>query len=189
MFAEAGTNTAAPNPLPAAGAINVPPIPNLATAGLGVGPFHSPPTSPLLTSLVPRRPVKSSKPWNCVTQQQIDSCIDLLNLSASAWSPKAHKVFEPNDRRGILEVLRVGKRMEQTTQGIHILDMWPVILSFCGRGWFKPSEGTKSICVGEDEAAGRDAAAGRDSESSSDDAEFTQFSLDAGVGESMGEEE
>ncbi|GMH88071.1 hypothetical protein TL16_g11050 [Triparma laevis f. inornata] len=94
------------------------------------------PPSPPLTSLLPRSPVRSSKPWNCITQLQIDQCNSLINCADSGWSPKTHSVFTPTDRAGILEVLRVGKRLEQTGQGLHILDLWPFILSFCGRGWF-----------------------------------------------------
>lgn len=35
-----------------------------------------------------------------------------------------------------MELLRVGKRLEQQGSGIFI-DLWPLILSFCGRGWFE----------------------------------------------------
>ena len=35
-----------------------------------------------------------------------------------------------------MELLRVGKRLEQTGKGIFV-DLWPEILSFCGRGWFE----------------------------------------------------
>jgi hypothetical protein len=35
-----------------------------------------------------------------------------------------------------MELLRVGKRLELTGTGIFI-DLWPLVLSFCGRGWFE----------------------------------------------------
>jgi hypothetical protein len=35
-----------------------------------------------------------------------------------------------------MELLRVGKRLEQQGKGIFI-DLWPEVLSFCGRGWFE----------------------------------------------------
>ncbi|GMH60168.1 hypothetical protein TrST_g8378 [Triparma strigata] len=95
-----------------------------------------PPPSPPLTSLLPHSPVRSSKPWNCITQLQIDACSSLITSADSGWSPKTHHVFTPTDRKGILEVLRVGKRLEQTGTGLHVLDLWPFILGFCGRGWF-----------------------------------------------------
>jgi ankyrin repeat protein len=158
MFAEMGTNTGnnsiidndngnINNGAPAL--VLPPPIPS--TVNTAAAPFETPPTSPQLASLVPRRPVQSTKPWNCVTQAQIDSCLNLLTLSASAWSPKANSVFEPVDRRGVLEVLRVAKRMEQACEGLRILDMWPLILGFCGRGWFKKSEGTQQTATCTDE--------------------------------------
>ena len=37
-----------------------------------------------------------------------------------------------------MELLRVGKRLEQAGTGIFI-DLWPLVLGFCGRGWFEPS--------------------------------------------------
>jgi hypothetical protein len=36
-----------------------------------------------------------------------------------------------------MELLRVGKRLEQQGTGIFI-DLWPLVLGFCGRGWFEP---------------------------------------------------
>jgi hypothetical protein len=32
--------------------------------------------------------------------------------------------------------LRVGKRLEQEGKGIFV-DVWPELLSYCGRGWFE----------------------------------------------------
>ena len=44
-----------------------------------------------------------------------------------------------------MELLRVGKRLEQNGTGIFI-DLWPTILSFCGRGWFE-TEDSKMLIV------------------------------------------
>ena len=43
-----------------------------------------------------------------------------------------------------MELLRVGKRLELNGTGIFI-DFWPLVLSFCGRGWFEAevSNGSK----------------------------------------------
>jgi hypothetical protein len=35
-----------------------------------------------------------------------------------------------------MELLRVGKRLEQMGTGL-FTDLWPQVLSFCGRGWFE----------------------------------------------------
>ena len=43
-----------------------------------------------------------------------------------------------------MELLRVGKRLEQQGSGIFI-DLWPLVLGFCGRGWFEP-QGSSSSC-------------------------------------------
>lgn len=55
------------------------------------------------------------------------------------WTPERHVLFVPADRASVMEVFRVGKRMEQVGRGI-FLDLWPRVLSFCGRGWFEPLE-------------------------------------------------
>jgi hypothetical protein len=34
-----------------------------------------------------------------------------------------------------MELLRVGKRLEQNE--VIFIDLWPQVLSFCGRGWFE----------------------------------------------------
>jgi len=96
----------------------------------------SPVTSPVLRSMIPSQPVSSSKPWNCLSQQAIDECKDLILKSESSWSPDHHLLFTPHDRKAIMELLRVGKRLEQNGTGI-FLDLWPTILGFCGRGWFE----------------------------------------------------
>ncbi len=97
----------------------------------------TPVSSPVLKAMIPPRPVQSSKPWNCLTQQAIDECRYLLDAAEGHWSPRTHKIFSPNDRRAILELLKVGKRMEQMNKG-YFLELWPEVLSFCGRGWFEP---------------------------------------------------
>jgi hypothetical protein len=45
-------------------------------------------------------------------------------------------LFTPADRRAVIELLRVGKRLEHTGAGIFV-DLGPEVLSFCGRGWFE----------------------------------------------------
>eukprot|EP00980_Cylindrotheca_fusiformis_P005291 scaffold1136_cov146-Cylindrotheca_fusiformis.AAC.4 len=102
----------------------------------------SPVTSPLLRSMIPTQPIKSTKPWNCLTQQAIDECRDLIAKAERSWSPDLHLLFTPQDRKAVMELLRVGKRLEQQGTGIFV-DLWPLVLGFCGRGWFeveKPSQ-------------------------------------------------
>jgi len=97
-------------------------------------------SSPVLKAMIPIRPVQSSKPWNCLTQRAIDECNYLISAAEGHWSPETHnQVFSPADRRAVLELLRVGKRLEQQNTGI-FLDLWPIVLSFCGRGWFEPGQ-------------------------------------------------
>ena len=48
-------------------------------------------------------------------------------------------VEPPADRKAVTELLRVGKRLELQGSGIFI-DLWPEVLSFCGRGWFEVEE-------------------------------------------------
>lgn len=98
----------------------------------------SPVTSPVLRSLIPDQPINSAKPWNCLTQQAIDECKDLICKAEQCWSPDRHLLFTPQDRKAVMELLRVGKRLEQ--QGILFVDLWPQVLGFCGRGWFEPEE-------------------------------------------------
>ena len=92
--------------------------------------------SPVLISMIPARPISSSKPWNCLTQNSIDECKRLLSQAEQHWAPDRHRLFTPADRRAVMELLRVGKRLELTGTGIFI-DLWPLVLSFCGRGWFE----------------------------------------------------
>jgi len=100
----------------------------------------SPPvSSPVLRSMIPIRPVSSSKPWNCLTQRSIDECRLLISEAEGNWSPGRHSLFTPSDRRAVMELLRIGKRLEQQGTGIFI-DLWPLVLGFCGRGWFDVSK-------------------------------------------------
>lgn len=105
-----------------------------------------PVSSPILRSMIPPAPITSSKPWNCLTQGAIDECKTLISQAESCWAPNRHTLFTPADRRAVLELLRVGKRLEQTGSGIFI-DLWPLVLSYCGRGWFEV-EGRVEILAG-----------------------------------------
>ena len=89
--------------------------------------------------MIPSQPISSSKPWNCLSQQAIDECKELISKSEQSWSPDHHLLFTPQDRKAVMELLRVGKRLEQNGTGIFI-DLWPTILGFCGRGWFETEE-------------------------------------------------
>ena len=95
-----------------------------------------PVSSPVLRSMIPTAPITSAKPWNCLTQVAIDECKTLISQAEQCWAPNRHTLFTPADRRAVLELLRVGKRLEQIGSGIFI-DLWPLVLSFCGRGWFE----------------------------------------------------
>lgn len=99
----------------------------------------TPVSSPVLRSMIPARPVTSSKPWNCLSQRSIDECRDLISLAEQNWAPERHALFTPADRRAVVELLKVGKRLELTGTGI-FLDLWPLVLGFCGRGWFEVEE-------------------------------------------------
>jgi hypothetical protein len=86
--------------------------------------------------MIPQEPITSTKPWNCLTQKAIDECKDLISKAEQSWSPDRHLLFTPQDRKAVMELLRVGKRLEQ--QGVLFVDLWPQVLGFCGRGWFEP---------------------------------------------------
>eukprot|EP00555_Chaetoceros_dichaeta_P013693 CAMPEP_0198264636 /NCGR_PEP_ID=MMETSP1447-20131203/16270_1 /TAXON_ID=420782 /ORGANISM="Chaetoceros dichaeta, Strain CCMP1751" /LENGTH=877 /DNA_ID=CAMNT_0043953635 /DNA_START=44 /DNA_END=2677 /DNA_ORIENTATION=+ len=97
----------------------------------------TPLSSPVLQAMIPPEPIASSKPWNCLSQRSIDECNILLRDAELNWTPERHAIFHPRDRFAVLELLRVGKRLEQRNTGI-FLELWPLVLSFCGRGWFEP---------------------------------------------------
>jgi len=101
----------------------------------------SPVSSPVLRSMIPAHPVNSTKPWNCLSQRSIDECRELILLAEQNWAPARHALFTPADRRAVMELLRVGKRLEQMGTGI-FTDLWPQVLSFCGRGWFEVPDDT-----------------------------------------------
>jgi hypothetical protein len=117
--------------------------------------------------MIPAQPITSSKPWNCLSQKSIDACKHLINEAEMNWTPERHSLFSPSDRNAIVEVLRVGKRLEQSGQGI-FLDLWPNILAFCGRGWFE-------VVKDGDEMSMQCSSSG---ELSEEDMEMTQFFLD-----------
>lgn len=135
----------------------------------------TPVSSPVLRAMIPSQPITSSKPWNCLSQKSIDACKHLIDEAEMNWTPERHALFSPSDRNAIMEVLFVGKRLEQRGDGI-FLDLWPNILAFCGRGWFE-------ICDEEttDKEADVDAMSLQCSSSgdtSDEDVEMTQFQLD-----------
>jgi len=104
---------------------------------ISVTKIVTPISSPVLQSMIPPEPIASSKPWNCLSQRSIDECNILLRDAELNWTPERHAIFHPRDRFAVLELLRVGKRLEQRNTGI-FLELWPLVLSFCGRGWFEP---------------------------------------------------
>lgn len=106
------------------------------STGGGVLVVSTPVSSPVLRSMIPSQPVTSSKPWNCLSQQAIDECRHLIREAEQHWSPTRNDLFTPADRRSVLTLLMTGKRLEQS-HGL-FLDLWPQVLSFCGRGWFDP---------------------------------------------------
>merc|ERR1711935_819856 len=78
----------------------------------------TPISSPVLQSMIPAEPITSSKPWNCLSQRSIDECKILLRDAELNWTPERHAIFHPRDRLAVLELLRVGKRLEQMNTGI-----------------------------------------------------------------------
>ena len=112
------------------------------------------------------------------------------------WTPERHTLFSPADRVAVVEVLRVGKRMEQIGRGI-FLDLWPHVLSFCGRGWFEQIEDEEELdqkvaaqslkqrsYSTEEEISMQCSSASSSGDSAGEDmdSEFTQFQLDETVG-------
>lgn len=146
-------------------------------------PSHvvTPVSSPVLRSLLPSQPINSSKPWNCLSQQSIDACRSLIEEVEQNWTPARHALFSPTDRIAVKEVLRVGKRLEQNGSGV-ILEIWPYVLSFCGRGWFEIEEEVTEL---DDQMSSVDQTSSNEEEmqcssdeSSDGGTEFTQFELD-----------
>jgi ankyrin repeat protein len=129
-------------------------------------------SSPVLRSMIPLQPITSSKPWNCLSQQAIDECRDLISKAEQSWSPQHHLLFTPQDRRAVMELLRVGKRLEQQGTGIFI-DLWPLVLGFCGRGWFEPEGSCSPMSIEEETSHIPDAG---DSDYDSDEEEDEDYS-------------
>lgn len=50
--------------------------------------YTSPVSSPILRSMIPSRPISSSKPWNCLSQRSIDECRLLIDDVERNWSPR-----------------------------------------------------------------------------------------------------
>lgn len=150
----------------------------------------TPVSSPVLRAMIPSQPITSSKPWNCLSQKSIDACKHLIEEVEMNWTPERHTLFSPADRVAVVEVLRVGKRLEQVGRGI-FLDLWPHVLSFCGRGWFEHLEDDEIEQIdGKVQAKGHNntveelsvqCSALSSGESSGDEMEessFTQFQLE-----------
>jgi hypothetical protein len=168
---------------PAAGTASIA-IPTSFTSSREVTPSHvvTPVSSPVLRSLLPSQPISSSKPWNCLSQKAIDACRSLIEEVEQNWTPARHALFSPTDRIAVKEVLRVGKRLEQNGSGV-ILEIWPYVLSFCGRGWFEVMEEdldqdahmtpVEHLLSDEEEMQ-----CSSSDDSSDDGAEYTQFELD-----------
>ena len=135
----------------------------------------TPVSSPVLRAMIPSQPITSSKPWNCLSQKSIDACKHLIDEAEMNWTPERHTLFSPSDRNAIMEVLFVGKRLEQRGDGI-FLDLWPNILAFCGRGWFEVcDEDTTDKEVDTDAMSMQCSSSG---DTSDEDVEMTQFQLD-----------
>lgn len=89
-----------------------------------------------LRSLVPKEPLTSLKPWNSVTREQIDGCLDVLDRIAGGWSFEAHPLFPPGDRDTIESVVLGQVRSELEKRWGVCREVWWIVLSYCDRGWF-----------------------------------------------------
>ena len=68
---------------------------------------------------------------------------ELLRQATGAWSHTSHRVWPLSFRRGAVVVMLVGQRphaLEPEGRGRTPDDVWMLILSFCGRGWFLVDE-------------------------------------------------
>ena len=50
-----------------------------------------------------------------------------------------------------MEVLRVGRRLEQMGEGIHVYDIFRSILDYVGRGWFEQANRILDNCCDDDD--------------------------------------
>ena len=156
----------------------------------------TPVSSPVLRAMIPSQPIASSKPWNCLSQNSIDACKHMIEEVEMNWTPERHTLFSPADRVAVVEVLRVGKRMEQVGRGI-FLDLWPHVLSYCGRGWFELLEDDEDLDekvaaqslkersdTNEEEMSMQCSSASSSGDSAGEDmdSDFTQFQLDETTG-------
>ena len=64
-----------------------------------------------------------------------------------------------------MELMRVGKRLELQGTGIFV-DLWPQVLSFCGRGWFEVEEDVKPTALDFSEERSIEASDSTDDEDS-----------------------
>ena len=142
----------------------------------------TPASSPILRQMLPREPVNSSKPWNCLSQKAIDECASLIEAVEGHWSPNTHKLFSPKDRRAVLELLRVGKRLEQQGTGL-FLELWPYVLSFCGRGWFETPNVTTLATLPCSQSNTNSSFSQMDTSTDQqmEDGNYTQFELDSDI--------
>lgn len=187
--------TTAPVAIPRDNIIPTDEITSANDVALGASPTSviiAPVSSPILKSMIPSQPITSSKPWNCLSQKSIDACKHLIEEVEMNWTPGRHDLFAPADRVAVVEVLRVGKRLEQVGRGI-FLELWPHVLSFCGRGWFEPVEEEEELANGkvmaihergydddnEEEISMQCSTSSGESSGGEDNMEeFTQFQLD-----------
>jgi ankyrin repeat protein len=98
----------------------------------------APRTAADLRSMIPKEPVLAPKPWNCLTQESIDGCHALLARIDGGWTTDSHELYTPEDRAAIDAVRTDVSDDLERTRGVY-RDAWPVVLSYCGRGWFRPS--------------------------------------------------
>jgi ankyrin repeat protein len=113
-------------------------VPRSNASNLYSAAFPAPRTVSDLRAMIPKEPVRAPKPWNCLTQESIDGCHALLDRIDKGWTHDCHDLYTPEDRAAIDAVRTdVSDDLERTI-GVY-RDAWPVVLSYCGRGWFLPS--------------------------------------------------
>jgi len=100
---------------------------------------------PSLSQHLPKRPVQSTKPWNCLTKERISKCIYLVHEASLEWSMTRHYLFSPVDKSSIRTILTIAKRWEQCNYGIYLKEVWLEVLSFIGRGWFESTTTSSEV--------------------------------------------